>query len=62
MPPGAAMGPSIVQAERKIAAVVRRRVSECAQWPLGGQHDDDDDDVSLNDKTALCPGGEGDAR
>ena len=48
VPPGAAMGPSIVQADKKTAAVVRRSVSECAQHPCGGQHErvGDEDDES----------------
>ena len=37
MPPGAAMGPRMVQAERNTAAVARRSVRECAQPPRGGQ-------------------------
>ena len=43
VPPGAAIGPSIVQAERKTAAVVRSSVRECAQHPCGGQHEKDGD-------------------
>ena len=42
------MGPSIVQADRKVAAVVSRRVRLWAHAPRGGQHDDEEEEVSLN--------------
>ena len=36
-PPGAAMGPRMVQADRRMEAAVRRRVSRWLVLPLGGQ-------------------------
>lgn len=65
MPPGAAMGPRMVQAARKMAAVERRRVREWAQWPWGGQHRDLEAEESWRERTAVWgggPGGEGEAR
>ena len=65
VPPGAAMGPRMVQAARKMAAVERRRVREWAQWPWGGQHRDLEAEESWRERTAVLgggPGGEGEAR
>ena len=66
MPPGAAIGPRMVQAARKMAAVVVRRVREWAQGPWGGQHFDLEAEASWRERTAAVwgggPGGEGEAR
>ena len=66
VPPGAAMGPRMVQAARKMAAVERRRVREWAQWPWGGHHRDlETAEESWREREAVWgggPGGEGEAR
>ena len=66
VPPGAAIGPRMVQAARKMAAVVVRRVREWAQGPWGGQHFDLEAEASWRERTAAVwgggPGGEGEAR
>ena len=37
VPPGPAMGPSMVLAARKTERVVRERVSRLPRWPLGSE-------------------------
>ena len=36
VPPGPAMGPSMVRAAKKMEEVAKRRVRPCANLPLGG--------------------------
>ena len=60
VPPGAAMGPRMVQAERKMEAVTRRRVRRWADLPCGGQTEqEEEEEVSVMARTVLSVLGEG---
>ena len=64
VPPGAAMEPRMVQAERKMEAVERRSVRRWARRPWGGQlgQEGEEEEEEETAKTVLTVLGEGLAR
>ena len=61
VPPGAAMDPRMVQAERKVEMVVRTKVNMLAVQPLGGQVGEEEGE-SVTASTVLTVLGDGLAR